>query len=381
MKKKILTFAIAAAMVLTCFAPVTAFAAGETYTGTLPELQNAIDKTARSLAWPYGTADSEKAYSTGAPTAEFKKAFDSVYPDRSKWSAAPKAGASCDVFVGTVVRASGYDKGAPRGLTEQVTYYPNSSKFTRLSISKVSEFEPGDIIIYKKSDGSGHVNIYVEVGGVGYFAEAHLGKWYGSLYRKAKDQNPSACATYGVYRANQRCVAGYSRGDNCTQIKYLQQFLNWAGFNCDTPDGGYGPKTELAVRQFQAAVGLTPDGKFGSQSLEAARTYQKGQAPVSTYTPENTTVSQPTSAPVSAPAKVAYTGKYPSKTIKKNRGSKTNVKRWQAFLRWYGYPMTTGGKFGNSTVTYTKAFQRSVGIKADGIVGKTTIKKAKAVRK
>ena len=79
--------------------------------------------------------------------------------------------------------------------------------------------------------------------------------------------------------------------------------------------------------------------------------------------------------------KKAYTGKWPTKTVSKKKGSKTQKKRWQAFLKWYGYPVKVDGKFGSSTVKYTKQFQKSVGLKADGSVGKKTLKKAKAVKK
>ena len=367
MKKKLLTIALAVVMAFTCSAPISGeiFAADSssaTYTGTFPTLQNAIDKQARTLAWPYGTPSSKYAYKGGSPTSQFKEAIASAYGDRKGWGAAPKAGASCDVFVGTVVRSCGYDTSMPRGLGDQVPYLQKSSKFTKLSVSKVSDFEPGDIIIYKNSNGTGHVNIYVELGGVGYFAEAHYGKYYGSLYRKAKNQSPSSHASYGVYRANSECIASYSRGDNSEQIEYLQNFLNWAGFDCGTADGGYGPKTEAAVKAFQKAAGLNPDGKFGSESLEAAKVYQKGQT-------SETVVKQ------------VYTGKYPTGTVSKKKGSKNNIKLWQAYLKWYGYPMTTGGKFGSSTVKYTKAFQKATGLKADGVVGKLTLAKAKTIKK
>ena len=49
----------------------------------------------------------------------------------------------------------------------------------------------------------------------------------------------------------------------------VQVALNAAGFNAGTPDGQPGPKTEAALKAFQAARGLLVDGKYGP-STEAA---------------------------------------------------------------------------------------------------------------
>ena len=59
----------------------------------------------------------------------------------------------------------------------------------------------------------------------------------------------------------------------------------------------------------------------------------------------------------------------------------TEAKKWQSFLRWYGYNITADGDFGMATLKATKEFQKSVGITADGIVGNGTVAKAKAVKK
>ena len=54
------------------------------------------------------------------------------------------------------------------------------------------------------------------------------------------------------------------KGDD---VKALQTFLNTQGYNCGTPDGSFGPKTENAVKLFQKANNLTPDGKAGKNTL------------------------------------------------------------------------------------------------------------------
>ena len=48
-------------------------------------------------------------------------------------------------------------------------------------------------------------------------------------------------------------------GTNGSAVKTLQQLLNKAGVKCAT-DGDFGPKTEVAVKQFQTKVGLAPTG-------------------------------------------------------------------------------------------------------------------------
>ena len=88
--------------------------------------------------------------------------------------------------------------------------------------------------------------------------------------------------------------------------------------------------------------------------------------------PKSTTI-------VSTTGKI-YTGTFPTKVIKK--GSKgEQVKRWQRFLKWMGYDIKDDGKFGTLTESATKNAQKKFGFSGkdvDGVVGSSTIKKAKA---
>ncbi len=152
--------------------------------------------------------------------------------------------------------------------------------------------------------------------------------------------------------------------------------MNWAGFNCGTPDGAFGSATEKAVKEFQKAAGLEADGKFGSKSLAAAKAFKKGSASSENVSPQKDTGKISVTA-----VKKGYAGKWPTGTVSKKKGSRTNIKRWQAFLKWNGYQITTGGTFGSKTIKYTKAFQKKYGLTADGVVGPKTLKKAKTIKK
>ena len=137
-----------------------------------------IVNKAIELAWPYGTPKEVYKYEGGSPTEEFKSALDAAYPDRSGWGKKPKAGASCDVFVGTVVRTAGFDESFPRGLDDvedHIDKHPDL--WEKHSYDDPSGFEllPGDVIFQKWSTNGksyGHIMIYI---GDGKVANAHYG--------------------------------------------------------------------------------------------------------------------------------------------------------------------------------------------------------------
>lgn len=57
-------------------------------------------------------------------------------------------------------------------------------------------------------------------------------------------------------------------------IKDLQQALNVLGFTCGIVDGIFGAHTERALREFQANVGIDPDGIAGSLTFDAIQRLQ-----------------------------------------------------------------------------------------------------------
>jgi hypothetical protein len=58
-------------------------------------------------------------------------------------------------------------------------------------------------------------------------------------------------------------------GQQGKSVKYGQELLQTAGFGPLAADGKFGPKTEAAVRAYQAAHGLEVDGKLGIKTLQS----------------------------------------------------------------------------------------------------------------
>ena len=173
---------------------------------TTPKKTNAekIVETAKEVAWAYGTKSSKYRYPSGAPVSAYKKALDKAYPDRSHWGTQTRKGASCDVCAGTIIRASGVDKKFPRGLDDDYKYLPKSDRFKKVSVDSKSDLKAGDIIIYRKKSGGGHICIYI---GSGRIVEAgYVTKRYPCTMKLAESRlklsyRKKNYNIFGVYRA------------------------------------------------------------------------------------------------------------------------------------------------------------------------------------
>ena len=61
--------------------------------------------------------------------------------------------------------------------------------------------------------------------------------------------------------------------DSSTRVREIQLALRAAGFDPGTTDGRMGSRTKTAVRDFQQANGLQPDGKVGPRTWAKLESY------------------------------------------------------------------------------------------------------------
>lgn len=227
----------------------------EPYKGTLPKLPPKTAKIAMKCAYPYGTPSRKYKYKGGKPKPEYKEELNKAYPHRKHWKyAKSRAGASCDVFAGTVLKRSGYKK-APHAMSKMVA-------FCKRSLKPVSCPQNGDILTR-----TNHVMVFLELRGKKRVANAHFldhGGTYGIIERVGQHTD--------IWRPD--CPSYFSYGDEFTDMKYLKRFLNWYG-NYNLKGYTFGEKCLNAVKDFQTKEGLTVDGKFGSESLARAKAVTK----------------------------------------------------------------------------------------------------------
>lgn len=146
-----------------------------------------IAEKAKEFSYAYhkdGIPDKAR-YPKGKAKKAYRQALKKYYPNKKTWSDAPRRGASCDVFAGTVMRASGFDKKFPRSLGDQyerLEELVKKGKLKKLSKPKASDLIDGDIIVYKKKNKGGHICI-IEGGKVHHAA---LKKYFGVTTKNAK---------------------------------------------------------------------------------------------------------------------------------------------------------------------------------------------------
>lgn len=63
-------------------------------------------------------------------------------------------------------------------------------------------------------------------------------------------------------------VCPYAGMVSRSMVKKVQKKLNRCGYNCGTADGIMGTKTKKALKKYQRANGLTPDGIIGDATLK-----------------------------------------------------------------------------------------------------------------
>lgn len=122
-----------------------------------------------------------------------------------------------------------------------------------------------------------------------------------------------------------RAGATVPRGSAGTQVRYLQQALIGLGYLSGSADGKYGAQTMEAVRDYQRAYGLRADGSAGPDTMTSLRN----------------TIS----------------------TLQ----SDLSRKGW--------YSGSIDGVYGNGTRSAVKAYQQNVGVNATGVAGPKTMQK------
>jgi hypothetical protein len=242
---------------------------GKPYTGAYPiiDRRKLIVDMAVKLAWAKGTPTKTYTFPNGRATKAFQNALDTAYPEHNKWGAAARVGASCDVFLGTVVRAVQIDSKFPRGLEQQFDYAPKwADRFVYKGIAPANKSQDGDIVLFSY-DGGGHAIIR----GNGVYYEANYPTYFGhtnpSLARLRRKQNDTIVLRPKNYLA---------KGDTGAEVKKLQRYMIWGGWLAKGgDDSAFGAKTETAVKNMQNALNVVADGKVGSDTLQAMRAYRK----------------------------------------------------------------------------------------------------------
>lgn len=101
----------------------------------------------------------------------------------------------------------------------------------------------------------------------GIFGKVDLDEWTGGLQIGAsRGEAGNPYKDSGKVLFFQPLLAGIARED----VRWLQWELREAGYQLQV-DGRFGPKTDLALRAFQAAHGLKADGKCGPATRAALR--------------------------------------------------------------------------------------------------------------
>lgn len=248
---------------------------GKAYTGEYPQVVRTkmLVDMAVKLAWAKGTAESKYRYPSGSATPAFKVALDKAYPEHNSWGSAPRVGASCDVYVGTVVRYVGIDGRFPRGLNEQFSYAPSwCLRYDYNGIAPASKSLDGDIVLFEY-DGGAHAIIR----GHGMYYEANYNTYFGhtneSLSRIKRRQNRTVVLRPKNYLA---------KGDTGAEVTKLQKYLDWYTDGeffkkCGGADGIYGANTEKYVNKMLTDFfgASEADGRVGEKTVAKMKTIRK----------------------------------------------------------------------------------------------------------
>lgn len=205
------------------------------------------------------------------------------------------------------------------------------------------------------------------------------------LFRLAPQFKPGAVNAQPTTAPSQQrapSFAGgiYRLGDEAEGVRVLQLRLMELGYPISRADAVYGYKTKEAVALFQAANGLTADGKAGPGTMNVLFSASAKRAPQQTAAPAPTGApavsAAPTAEPILPPAAPDAGQALPSapRGIYRLGNEASGVRVLQQRLIDLGYPITRADAvYGPKTRDAVAMFQTLNGLKADGTAGETTL--------
>ncbi len=158
------------------------------------------------------------------------------------------------------------------------------------------------------------------------------------------------------------------------RVEEIQRILKKAGFDPGSVDGRLGGKTRKALKEFQRANGLKPQGTLNSKTwaklIEADEELLKQQ--------KFPLPKEPTHLIPEKIEEISYPDKKPLELGEKIEDIKPilkkDIRQIQIALKTAGFnPGPIDGKIGKKTRKALKEFQKSKGLKSDGIVGDRTL--------
>lgn len=158
------------------------------------------------------------------------------------------------------------------------------------------------------------------------------------------------------------------RGMEGDQVRVLQTLLNELSGAGLAVDGDFGLRTHRAVRAFQAATGLSPDGIVGPAT---AAKLCSGCTTQSTATSGETTTAGETGG-AEAAADTGEVGTVSGSPMLRRGMRGAAVETLQRALNRYGASLTVDGDYGLLTQNAVQAFQAANGLEVDGKVGRNT---------
>lgn len=164
---------------------------------------------------------------------------------------------------------------------------------------------------------------------------------------------------------NSKVAVTLKRGDRSPQVKTLQEQLRVAGYFFADSSGFYGPVTEAAVKRFQEAHGIKPDGVAGPSTLTQLPGAGLGFGEDETPAPP----ASGSATKVSSSAKVSR-----STLVTGDRGEE--VRELQQHLKKAGFlEGKVDGVFGRLTEEAVLRFQEANYLATSGVAGPTTREK------